>query len=141
MTMEPEVIGGAPEPPPDPEDYEWMRDPRARAWVGEHIGGLRQSAFEQGILYRSLLLAFVAGLIAHAVGFLLKSSATTEPLELIADLLYALGFALWTGVVVVLFVEVIPRAKERQIRGVLEAYEVVLRRADRAASAPAPRDD
>ena len=42
---------------------------------------------------------------------------------MIADLLYALGFALWTGVVLTLFVQVIPEVKRRQFRQALEAYE------------------
>jgi zinc transporter ZupT len=66
----------------------------------------------------------VIGLAAHAGGYLLKSSATTEPLGLVADLLYALGYALWTGVVVVVvFVQVFPEAKRRQFKQVLDAYE------------------
>jgi hypothetical protein len=34
---------------------------------------------------------------------------------------------LWTGVVVALFVEIIPRAKQRQITQALDAYEAALR--------------
>jgi hypothetical protein len=41
----------------------------------------------------------------------IKSSATTEPVLLVADLLYALGGALWTGVVLVVFVQIYPEAK------------------------------
>jgi len=36
---------------------------------------------------------------------------TTEPLLLVADLLYALGWSVWTGVVVVFFVQIWPEAK------------------------------
>jgi hypothetical protein len=50
----------------------------------------------------------VVGLAAHVGGYLLRSSVTTEPFALLADLLYALGWAMWTGVVVVLFVQVVP---------------------------------
>ena len=49
--------------------------------------------------------------------------ATTEPLGLLADLLYTFGFALWTAAVVVVLVEIIPEAKRRQVRRALEAYE------------------
>ena len=49
-----------------------------------------------------------------------------EPLGLIADLLYALGFALWTGVVVAVFVQIIPEAKRRQYKEALDAYEAAL---------------
>ena len=46
---------------------------------------------------------------------------------MLADLLYAMGFALWTGVVVVVFVQVIPEVKRRQIKRALEAYETIRR--------------
>jgi hypothetical protein len=62
-------------------------------------------------LYWIFGIALVAGLAAHVGGFLLESSATTEPPKLVADLLYQLGLALWTGVVVVVFVEIWPEAK------------------------------
>jgi hypothetical protein len=57
---------------------------------------------------------------------------TTEPLLLVADLLYALGWSLWTGVVVVLFVQIWPEAKRRQLKRSLDAYEAVLREKARA---------
>ncbi len=44
-----------------------------------------------------------------------------------ADLLYALGYALWTGVVVAVFVQVVPEVKRRQIKRVLDAYEATPR--------------
>ncbi|MDF2743020.1 MAG: hypothetical protein K0S88_4396 [Actinomycetia bacterium] len=94
------------------------------AWVGENLTQVRRSAYEQRLLHWSLAISLVIGLAAHAGGYLLKSSATTEPLGLVADLLYALGYALWTGVVVVVvFVQVFPEAKRRQFKQVLDAYE------------------
>ena len=65
----------------------------------------------------------VLGVAAHVGGFLLKTSATTEPVLLVADLLYQFGQALWTGVVVVVFVQLWPEAKRRQYQQVLDAYE------------------
>jgi hypothetical protein len=53
------------------------------AWVGENLTLVRRSAFGQRILYWSLGIGFAVGLAAHVGGFLLKSSATTEPLLLI----------------------------------------------------------
>jgi hypothetical protein len=93
------------------------------AWVGENLTLVRRSVFGQRILYWSLGIGFVVGLAAHVGGFLLKTSATAEPLLLVADLLYALGWALWTGVVVVVFVQIYPEAKKRQYKQVLDAYE------------------
>ena len=45
---------------------------------------------------------------------------------LLADLLYALGWALWTSVVVVLFVQIWPEAKRRQFKQALDAYEAAV---------------
>jgi hypothetical protein len=83
----------------------------------------------------------VVGLAAHVGGFLLRPSPPTEPLGLVADLLYALGFALWTGVVVVLFVQVVPEVKRRQFKLALDAYETAQREQARAASDQASGDD
>jgi hypothetical protein len=83
-------------------------------------------------------MGFAVGLAAHVGGFLLKASATTEPLLLVADLLYALGWAMWTGVVVVVFVQVYPEAKKRQYKQALDAYEAALGRQVRAGGGQAP---
>jgi hypothetical protein len=69
------------------------------AWVGENLTLVRRSASGQRTFYWILGIGFVVGLAAHVGGFLLKTSVTTEPLLLVADLLYALGWSLWTGVV------------------------------------------
>jgi len=100
----------------------------ALAWVGEHLTEMRQWASGQRVFYWILGLAFVLGLAAHVGGFLLKEDTTTEFVLLVADLLYALGFALWTSVVVVIFVEIWPEAKKRQYRRALEAYEAAVSR-------------
>src|SRR6516165_7058486 len=96
------------------------------AWMREHLTQLRQSVSGQRIVLQSLGIGFMLGLAAYVGGYALKASATTEPFKLVADLLYALGWALWTGVVVALFVEVIPRVKQRQIKRALDAYEAAL---------------
>jgi hypothetical protein len=102
-------------------------DPRALAWMEAHLPEFRQQASGQRPLYWILGIGFVVGLAAHAGGYLLKSSVTTEPLGLVADLFYALGYALWTGVVVVFFVQIWPEAKRRQLKRWLDAYEAALR--------------
>jgi hypothetical protein len=129
MTEEP----GAKDAPPTLPDEELdprLRDPRVLAWFGEHLTELRRDASGQRILYQSLAFGFVIGLAAHVGGYLLRRSATTEPLGLAGDLFYTLGWALWTGAVVVVFVQIVPEAKRRQIKGALDAYEAALR--DRA---------
>ena len=102
------------------------------AAIGAYLPELRRSVAGQRILYTSLAIGFVVGLAAHVGGYLLRSSATTEPLGLLADLLYALGWALWTGVVVVVFVQVIPEVKRRQFKQMLDAHEAVQREQVRA---------
>jgi hypothetical protein len=100
-----------------------LRDPAARAWFADHLPELRRSASGNRMLYGSLVIAFVLGLVVHIGGYALMTSEPSEPLGLIADLLYALGFALWTGVVLTLFVQIIPEVKRRQFKQALEAYE------------------
>jgi Flp pilus assembly protein TadD len=97
------------------------------AWVGENLPLVRRLAFGQRTLYWSLGIGFVVGLAAYVGGFLIKFSATTEPLLLVADLLYALGWSLWTGVVVVVFVQIYPETKKRQYKQALDAYEAAVR--------------
>ena len=92
-------------------------------WVSDHLPEVRQSAYGQRSLYWTLGVGFVVGLAAYVGGYALKSSVTTEPLGFVGDLLYTLGWALWTGVVVVLFLQVLPEAKRRGYRQLLDAYE------------------
>src|SRR5215471_11926985 len=108
------------------------------AWVDENLTQARQAASGQRVFYWILGMGFVVGLAAHIGGFLLKTSATTEPLMLLSDLLYALGWALWTSVVVVLFVQIWPEAKKRQYKQALDAYEGARGRQARAGGGQAP---
>ena len=116
-------------------------DPRALAWMEEHLPEFRQQASGQRPLYWILGIGFVVGMAAHVGGFLLRSSVTTEPLELVADLLYSLGFALWTGIVVGLFIQIWPEAKRRQLEQWLDAYEAARREKARAGGDQASGDD
>jgi hypothetical protein len=116
-------------------------DPRALAWMEAHLPEVRQQASGQRPQYWILGIGVVVGLAAQIVGFLLKTSATTEPLLLVADLLYALGWSLWTGVVVVVFVQIWPEAKRRQLKRGLDAYEAAVREQARAGGDQASRDD
>ena len=113
----------------------------ALVWVGEHLTQVRRSVYEQRLLHWSLGIAFVVGLAAQIGGYLLRSSVTSEPLLLVADLLYALWWSLWTGVVVVLFVQIIPEVKRRQFKQMLDAYEAAQRDAARAGSEQPSGDD
>ena len=86
-------------------------------------------------------MIIVVGLAAHVGGYVLRSSVTTEPFGLVADLLYALGFARWTGVVVGLIVHVVPEAKRRQVKRTLNAYEATLGEKARTGGDQASGDD
>jgi len=144
MTGEPEAEG-APYPSTDERSQEQDvlgLEKRDRdyllAYVGEHLALVRQTASGQRPMYWILGIGFVVGLAAHAGGFLLKTSVTTEPLALVADLLYALGWALWTSVIVVFFIQIWTEAKKRQYKQALDAYEAAAGRQARTGSGQAP---
>jgi hypothetical protein len=122
-------------------DHMGLRDPGVLAWWDEHLPQLRRSVYGQRILYQSLTVGFVVGLAAQISGYLLTPSPPTEPLALVADLLYALGWALWTGAVVTVFVQVVPEVKRRQIKRALDAYEAMQREKARAGGDQALGDD
>ena len=107
-------------------------DEQVQAWMEEHLTELKQSISGQRFLYWSLVIGFVVGLAAHIGGYVLLLSAPGGLIGLLADLLHALGWSLWTGVVVAVFVQVIPEAKRRQIRQAIEAYEALRRENARA---------
>ena len=125
---------GVPRTSPGEELDPLLRDPDTLAWMDEHLPELRRSVYGQRLQYQSLAVGFVVGLAAQIGGYLLRSSVTAEPLLLVADLLYALGWSLWTGVVVVLFVQIIPEVKRRQFKQMLDAYEAAQHDAARAGS-------
>jgi len=113
-------------PPLDTElDPELLNDPQVQAWFEKHLTDLREEAYGPRLLYTILVGAFVVGLVAYVAGYLLRTTAPAEPLGLLADMVYTFGFALWTGAVVVVLVEIIPEVKRRQIQRSLEAYEAI----------------
>src|SRR5512135_2330391 len=103
------------------------------AWMEEHLPELRQYVSGQRLLYQSLVIGFVVGLAAHVGGYVLLLSAPGGLLGLLADLLHALGWSLWTGAVVAVFVQVAPEAKRQQIRRAVAAYETSRREKVQAA--------
>ena len=113
--------------PTEQQSDPWLRDPRAKAWMDEHATELRRTVSDQRILWTSLAIAFVIGLAAQIGGYAIRSTAPKEPLALAADLLYALGWSLWTGAVVVVLVQVVPEMKRRQIQRALDSYDAVKR--------------
>lgn len=123
--------------------FRGLEDVERRAvtdWIGEHLTEVRQSVFGQRILYWTLSVVFLVGLGADVGGYLIKSSTTTEPLALVGDLLYTLGWALWTGVVMAVLLQIIPEAKRGQYKRALDAYEATLREEATARSDEASPD-
>jgi hypothetical protein len=96
------------------------------AWVGQNLTEVRQTALGQRPVYWILWLGLAVGLAAYVGGYLIKASTPTEPVGLVGDLLYTFGWALWTGVVVVVFLQIIPETKRRQYKRALDAYEASL---------------
>ncbi len=107
-----------------------LADEKAQAWMDEHLEELEKSTSSRSMLYQSMVIAFVVGIIAQIGGYILLASGPKEPLGLFADLLHAFGWSLWTGVIVALFIQVIPEVKQRQIRQALEAYKALKREKD-----------
>jgi hypothetical protein len=108
-----------------------------RAWMTANLPELqRYMTDDLRILRAYLVIAFFVGLAAHIAGYLLKSTSPTEPLGLVAELLYALGFAMWTGVVVALFVQVLPEAKRREIKKAVDAVEASMRAEEKNRTRP-----
>ena len=97
-------------------------------WMEEHLSELKESVSGPRLLYQSLVLGFVVGLAAHVGGYIMASSVSGGTLGLLADLLLALGWSLWTGVVVAVFVEVIPEVKRRQIKRAVATFEAMRRK-------------
>jgi hypothetical protein len=113
----------------------------ALAWVGENLTDVRRSALGQRSLYWALGVSFMVGLAADVGGYLIKSSTTMGSLlGLVGDLLYTFGWALWTGVVVVVFLQIIPEAKRRGYKAWLDAYEATLHEGAAARSDQASAD-
>lgn len=130
------TVPGSPDAPNQaPSDLDPMlEDPVVMDWMGEHLTDLRKNVSERRLRSQILWTAAILGLLAHSAAYLLRSSATTGVPGLLVDLIYALGYALWTGVVVVAIVEIIPRAKERQIKQAIDAYEAAVRQRPGASS-------
>ena len=98
-------------------------DERVLEWMEEHLPELRQYVSGQRLLYQSLVISFIFGLATHVGGYLLEASAPSGLLGLLADLLHAFGWSLWTGAVVAVFIQIVPEAKRRQINQAVDAYE------------------
>ena len=109
-----------------------FNDERTEEWMDEHLAELKQTVSGQRLVYTSLIVSFVVGLVAHGGGYALLISTPVGFLGLLADLLHALGWSLWTGVVVVVFIDIFPQVKRRQIQQAVDAYESLKRERSKA---------
>ena len=116
------------------DEAERVGNEAVRDWMEEHLPELKgQYISGQRLLYQSLAVSLVVGLAAHVGGYLLLTLAPSGLLGLLADLLHALGWSLWTGAVVALFLQIYPEAKRRQIKQAVDAYEASRREKAQAA--------
>ena len=124
------------ENPADPDQL----NENEMAWLAAHMPEMRESIRPERILITYLAIALGVGLAAHIGGYLLGQSTTGEPLGLLSELLGSLGMALWTGVVLVVFVQVLPESKRRSSIRWLSTFEARLRERRPPTGGAAPRD-
>jgi hypothetical protein len=110
------------------------------AWAAANLPLLRRWVTGTRFLYQALAIAFVSGLIVHIAGYVLAGAGLGEPAGLIADLLTNLGIALWTGTVLVAFVQVLPETQRRAAVRLLEKYEAAQRDRGLPAQDDAPAE-
>ena len=110
------------------------------AWAAANLPMLHGWVSGQKFLRDALVLVFVLGLTVHIAGYLLIITANGDPVSLLADLLSTLGTTLWTGVVLVVFLEILPDARRRWMSHRLEAYEAALRDQGRLTAEAGPPD-
>ena len=101
-------------------------------WAAQHQPEIRGWITGRRFLYDAMLTAVILGLIAHVAGDVLAASGSGEPRGLAADLLSNLGVALWTGAVLVVFVQVLPDYQRRTALRLVEQSEALLQVKDRS---------
>ncbi len=88
------------------------------AWVAAHPGSARSWGETRRISTLSMATTFALGLLVHLVGYALGKGEIEIPVwapaDLLATLISNLGIVLWTSVILVVFLEVLPaRARRR----------------------------
>lgn len=98
-------------------------------WVSRNLDSTLAWARGERVMQLTLVITFALGLVVHLAGYALGAGGIRLPagwpVELVADLLGNLGIVLWTSVVLVVFLQVIPRRgqrnAERYARAAIEA--------------------
>jgi hypothetical protein len=100
-------------------------------WIAAHPDEVVGWARGDRIIVWTLVLTFLLGLAVNLIGFSLASGALALPggwpTELVADLLVNVGVVLWTSVVLVVFLEILPTRQQRQARTWARSALVALR--------------
>jgi hypothetical protein len=115
---------------PEPSPADQIPSDAELDYIATHLDDLRRAVEGRTILYTWLLLGFSLGLIAHLGGYFIGTGTTSNVVGLLAELLKSLGTALWTGCLLVLFVQVWPEVQQRTARRMLGLYEKALRERD-----------
>ena len=88
-------------------------------WVAEHLDEVVAYSRGERALRWPLLATLLLGLGVHLLGYAFATGAfglpTTWPADLVADLLVSFGTALWTSVAIVVFLEVWPSQRRREV--------------------------
>jgi hypothetical protein len=113
--------------PPRPSPTEETPSEAELDYIAPRLDELRRAVEGRTILYTWLLLAFLLGLIAHLAGYFIGAGSSSNVVTLLAELLRSLGTALWTGCVLILFVQVWPEVQQRRARRLIAVYEKALR--------------
>ena len=101
-------------------------------WAAEHLPQIRGWIAGRRFLYEAVAIAVILGLTAHVAGYVLGVSGSGEPRGLLADLLSNLGVALWTGAVLVAFVQLLPDFQRRTAMRLVEQTEALSRAEERS---------
>ena len=110
-------------------DYQY--GPDELAWVAEHPDSARGWADADRILAWSMTVTLVVGLALNLVGYGIGSGAISTPGwlpgDLTSQLVSDLGVILWTSVILVLFIEIIPERSRRRAARYLAGARDALR--------------
>jgi hypothetical protein len=122
------------------------RDNRSRslerqlAWVVAHPGSARAWSESGRISALAMATTLALGLVVHLVGYGIGNGAISlpdwAPADLVSTLVSNLGIVLWTSVILVIFLEVLPaRTRRRATRSMALAAQTL-----REQGRPVPSD-
>jgi hypothetical protein len=114
-------------------------------WVAGHLDATVGWARNPPVVRWTLVAALGLGLVSHVVGFAIASNEVALqagwPEDLLAELLISLGIALWTSVVIVFLLEVVPDWQSRQAARWSQAALAELQARGRALEVDVPPVD